>query len=167
MRLDQETKADESLAKDTFQQRTGVKKEIWTLKNGQRVLFRLESESSDLTLHPTNNKFEIREQLHNISCCMQEEISIVNEQNVQEIRTLYAKEGTYLFPSHQFTTDSVDLKFFRLIGNTLPIYPLTNTPYLSGHAFAVAFGANNKSLEFTADYLKADLDPKQVFQQDL
>lgn len=157
---------EESAQKKTIQERIGVKKEIWTVKNGQRMLFRLTSKHSVLTINRTLNKFEISEKLKDLTCCMQEEISLVNDKKMQEIRTLSAETGTYLLPSHQFITDAVHLKFFRLLGDTLPLYPITITPYLSGQAFRVAFGANNETLQFTAGYLKADLDPKQVFHKD-
>ncbi len=153
--------------KEAVQERTGVKKEIWTVKNGQRTLFQLKSQTSTLTIEPASHKVGIVEKLHNLNCCMQEEITLVNGAKVQEIRTLAAEEGTYFFPAHQFITDEVDLKFFRLLGDVLPASNSLTVPYLSGQARDVIFGANEKSLQFNAHYLKANLDPKQVFQEGL
>jgi len=146
--------------------RKGVQKEIWTVRNGQRALFRLNSEDSKLSILPKNGILDICEKLHNLEGCMQEEI-IPGTPSVQEIRTLKAENGTYFFPSHQFISDAVTLKFYRIVGSEFPTALLNSKPYLRGNVFDVAFGAQAKSLTFTADYLKADLDPKQLLEEDL
>lgn len=147
----------------TIQHRTGVQKEIWTAKHGTRTLFRLNCDSSTLVITPNyvaKNKFSVTEKLGELYCTMQEE---VDANGIQEIRTLKSKEGIYFFPDHRFVADAVDIHFYRVPGYELPQFPLQEAPYLRGKAFEVAFAAQDKSLHFTADYLKADLDPKQTF----
>ena len=131
------------------QMRKGVRKEIWTPKNGARILVRLKSEDSQLTIQQKNNKLDLVEKLHNLECCMEDE-------NKKEMRTLRSAEGTYLFPSHEFHACAVDMEFFK-----------EQSPYLKGRATDVVFGAKDQELHFVAEHLEANLNHKKVLNEGL
>ena len=131
------------------QLRKGVLKEIWTPKNGTRILVRLKSENSQLTIQQKNNKLDLVEQLHNLECAMEDE-------NTTELRILTSAAGTYLFPSHEFHANAVNMEFFK-----------EQAPYLKGRATDVVFGAKDQDLQFVADHLEANLNHKKVLKEGL
>ncbi len=135
--------------------RTEVQKDIWTLNNQQRLHSRLKSQGSDLTIRQIKGKIEASEQLKEVECCMQEEIEGEN----QQIRYLFTPEGTYLFPSHRFAAEEVDLYFFSLPGAELPASWPTEPSFLRGTAHNVAFSAKEGFPSFTAYHLNAEFDP--------
>ena len=131
------------------QMRKGVRKEIWTPKNGARIQVRLKCEDSRLIIQRKNNKFDLLEKLHNLECCLE-------DQNKNEMRTLRSAEGTYLFPAHEFHASAVDMEFFK-----------EQSPYLKGRATEVVFGAKDQELHFVADHLDANLNHKKVLNEGL
>lgn len=86
---------------------------------------------------------------------MQEEI----DSDGQQIRYLFAPEGTYLFPSHRFTAEEVDLYFFSLPGAELPASWPKEVPFLRAAAHDVVFSAGEGFPSFTAYHLNAEFDP--------
>lgn len=73
------------------QKRQGVQKDIWTQDETRH--FQIQSEHSELTLLQKKDKVEAVEKLKQIRCNTGSE-------------TLTADEGTYAFPSHQFTAEN-------------------------------------------------------------
>lgn len=134
--------------------RKEVQKDIWTFNGNQRLHYRLKSRGSELKIVQTKGKIDLKEHLENIECCMQEEI----DRDTQQIRYIFAPEGTYLFPSHRFTADEADLYFFSLPGSELPIFWPTETPFLQGTASEVVFSASAGLPSFTAYHLNAEID---------
>jgi hypothetical protein len=59
------------------------------------------------------------------------------------------------------------MNFYRLSGTDLPTTPLTMPPYFHAIASEVTFGAEKKSLHFTADHIQANLDHKRVLKEGL
>ena len=147
-------------AKSARQIRKGVQKDIWATKENERTHFCLKSESSDLVIERKNHKLDVKEYLKKIECLSQERIDRI--QNTQEIRALSSAEGVYYFPSHQFIAKRIDLFFFHMPGSELPNSMPETAAYLKGKAFDVIFEAENKSLQFTAHHLKANLDSELI-----
>lgn len=142
------------------QKREGVQKDIWVVNGAERLHSRIKSRHSDLTLSQKKDKVEAIEQLKEIDCWVQEEIDPAH--SLQQIRTLYAEEGVYYFPSHRFLAQSVHLAFFRLPGADLPLSLFPEKPFLTGVASEVSFAATSKSPLFTAYHLQAHLDPQRA-----
>jgi len=138
----------------TQQLRKEVQKDIWTFNNNQRLHYRLKSEGSELKIVQTKRKVDVREELQKIECCLQEEIG----SNAQQVRYIFAPEGTYLFPSHRFMTEEADLFFFSLPGSELPSIWPKEAPFLRGTASEVLFSADLGSPAFTAYHLNAELN---------
>jgi hypothetical protein len=131
-----------------------VQKDIWTIHANQRLHYRLKSKHSNLTIRQKKGTVEAVELLQNIEGCLQEEVTEEGEQ----IRYLFAREGTYFFPSHQFIAEEVDLYFFSLPEKELPSCWPTITPFLRGTANEVVFSAENGFPAFTAYHLNAQFD---------
>jgi hypothetical protein len=138
------------------QLRTQVQKDIWTLNNRQRLHYRLKSQRSDLTIGQKKGKIDAVEKLQKIDCCMQEEF----DGDGQQIRYLFADDGTYFFPSHKFIAEEVDLYFFSLQGHELPRSWPSESPFLRGTANEVIFSASEGFPAFTATHLNAEFDEK-------
>ena len=143
------------------QMRKGVQKDIWVIRDGERLHLHIESEHSYLTIHQRKGKFDAIEELQHLQCRMQEEIDRTTF--TQQVRTLIAQQGTYTYPSHRFTSQGVHLSFYRLPGIELPSSFPEIKPYLSGVAHEVVLGAATKIPTFTAYHLQAKLDPQQGF----
>ncbi|HSX11761.1 MAG TPA: hypothetical protein VLF94_08610 [Chlamydiales bacterium] len=73
------------------QTRQGVQKDIWTQNETRH--FQIQSAHSELTLTQKKDKVEAVEQLQQIQCALEND-------------TLTADDGTYTFPSHQFTAQN-------------------------------------------------------------
>ena len=150
--------AAQSLTQSTTQTRSGVRKDIFfTQDDASRLQYRIESESSVLTLAPINNKMDIVENLHNIRCWMQEKLFDMQTAPSQQIRYLKANEGTYRFSQQQFLANSVALSLFRLPGHTLSTPTSTEKAFLKGLADEVSFSVSGKTPQFVAHHFTASL----------
>lgn len=145
------------------QQRFNVQKDIWYLENGMRLHFSLFSTDSFLSLKEKNGKFELVEDLKNLHCFAQEKIYFNSHthQWEQKLRYFKAKKGTYLFPSHQFLSDMINLYFYDLEGTDLPKDITPFSPYLKGVASQVSFMFSDKKSHFKAYHFKASFDTAQ------
>jgi hypothetical protein len=136
------------------QLRTNVQKDIWSYNNDQRLHYRLMSEKSDLIIIQKKGKVEAIEKLKNIECCLQEELN----ESSEEVRYIFAQNGTYYFPSHTFVAEEADLYFFTLAGHTLPTTWPATSPFLKGSVTEVVLTANSGIPSFTAYHLNAEFD---------
>lgn len=151
----------EALKRKPFSQnRTNVQKDIFLNQNNSRVHFRIFAENSFLTLTEKKENIEITENLKNIKCLIQDKISFNSEKNhfEQQLRYFTAKNGTYLYPSHKFLTDTINLSFFDLPGNVLPDDIDLFTPTLKGFAKEVSFTLIDKYPEINASHFRASFD---------
>lgn len=137
-----------------IQFREKVQKDIWFASGDERLHFLLKGEKSELTLTQKKGKVEAMEKVRQIDCWIQDEID--RKATMQQVRRVAAAEGTYSFPEHRFSAQSVDLQFFRLPGVEIPCE--TSSPFLKGTAKEVRFAANKNVPTFTAYHLRAQID---------
>jgi hypothetical protein len=159
--LKSENREKSSLSKPLIQKRQKVRKDIFVPEEKNRLHLSLKSEESDLSIRMQNGKPEIVENLKNLECFMQDKLfENTNCEKMQQIRHFTAKEGTYLFPSHKFYTQKVDLSFQTCLGHTLPSTLDESQSFLSGYASEVSFLLSQKNPAFTASHLKAKIREK-------
>jgi hypothetical protein len=111
--------------------RRGVQKDIWTVRGDERLHYRLHSARSYLTLTQKKDRIEALEKLEDVECAIQEKVD--SSRKVQQVRTLKAPRGTYMYPPHQFDLETVHFSFFKLPGNVLP-ETISELPFLQGEA---------------------------------
>ena len=145
------------------QKRLNVQKDIWYLENGMRLHFSIFSAGSFLSLKEKKGKFELIENLKNIHCFAQEKIGYnkITKKWEQKLKYFNAKTGTYLFPSHQFFSDQINIYFYDVDGKELPENLSLFSPYLKGVASQVSFMLSDKKSHFKAYHFKASLDTTQ------
>jgi hypothetical protein len=150
--------AAETLSRSASQTRHNVRKDIWfTQEDATRLQYRVESESSILTLAPRQGKFEIVENLKNIKCWMQEKLICDPAHPSQQVRFLQATDGIYRLSQQQFLANSVALSLFRLPGHTLATPTNTHRAFLRGTADDVSFSISGKTPQFEAHHFTASL----------
>lgn len=148
--------------KPIFQKRTNVQKDIFILKDKNRIHFRIFSENSILNIKEVNNKIEIKEFLENIKCLMQDKIYFSKNKPFQKLKYFEAEKGTYFYPSHKFYTDDINLSFFEIEGKDLPKNVDSLIPYLKGFAKDVSF-IKKDFFNLNAKHFRASFDPKGEF----
>ena len=151
------SKKQDSDVKPATQKRSGVQKDIFFTRNEQRFHFKIFSEKSEITVA---NKKEIIENLENIVCLTQDKIFFDNtkQEPMQQLRYFTAKEGTYTYPSHKFTTNFMNLTLFEAPGSELPASVNGLKPYLAGTAKEVSFSLIDKMPTLSAYHFKAAVD---------
>lgn len=150
--------ANQSLSDSATQTREGVRKEIWfSQEDKSRLHYRIESDSSVLTVAPSGGKFDLIENLSNIRCWMQEKLYEEGSNNMQQVRFLQASEGTYRYSQQQFLANSVALSMFRLPGHELVTPMSTRGAFLKGNANDISFSVSGKTPQFEAHQFTASL----------
>ncbi len=154
------TVSQSNLASTSHQNRKGVVKEIYfTQEDNTRLQYRIESESSLLTIIPNGTKLDLNEKLENIKCWMQDKIYYTpGKQPMQQIRFLEAKDGVYLYNSQQFLAQTVTLSLYRLSSHILPSVLKKQSPFLKGIAEDISFVVSGKTPQFQAHHFQALLN---------
>jgi hypothetical protein len=150
-----------ALPTSAYQTRENVRKDIWYLENGPtRLHYRIESESSLLTLVPTDHKIDIIENLQKIRCWMQDKVyaNTTDQATMQQVRFFEADTGSYQYTTQQFLAQSVALSLFRIPGSELPLLCDPKTAFLKGIAKDVSFSVSGKTPQFQAQQFKASLN---------
>jgi hypothetical protein len=154
----EEAASKKSLATTTHQNRKGVVKEIYfSQEDNTRLHYRIESDSSSLTLKPDGRKLDLIEKLEKIKCWMQDKLYIAapGPKPMQQMRFLEAEDGIYRYASQQFLAQSVGLSLFRLPGHDLPDGLNREIPFMRGVAQDVSFSVSGKTPQFNALHFKA------------
>ncbi len=148
-----------SLFETTHQYRKGVMKDIYFVQEDlSRLHYRIESESSVLTLEPRGSKLDMIEKLEKIKCWMQDKLyTSPTGAPMQQMRYFEANEGLYLYATQQFEAQTVALSLFRLPGHALPMHFGSTSPFLKGLAKDVSFGLSGKTPQFKAQQFQAQL----------
>ena len=150
--------ANQPLSDSATQMREGVRKEIWfSQEDKSRLHYRIESDSSVLTLAPSKGKFDLIENLSNIRCWMQEKLYEADSIDMQQVRYLKANEGIYRYSQQQFLASSVALSLFRLPGHELATPISTRDAFLKGNAQDISFSVSGKTPQFEAHQFTASL----------
>lgn len=153
------------VSEHAYQTREGVRKDIWTVENGQRMHYRIDSQSSILRLVPNDTKMELVENLQGIKCWMQDKLLFSNETGtapLQQVRYLEANAGTYRYNTQQFDANSVSLFFLRLPGHTLTFDVGSKHAFLSGIAQDVSFSISDGTPQFKAQNFKASIKGSEL-----
>lgn len=140
------------------QQRQGVRKEIWfTQEDNSRLHYRIESESSQLSLIPFDKKLQLTEKLIKMKCWMQDKIYTTGKEPMQQMRFFEAEEGIYLYNTQKFFAQAVTLSLFRLPGKELPEILNPDKSFMKGLAQDVSFSVSGRTPQFQAKQFKATL----------
>ena len=157
--------ADQSASQSASQTREGVRKDIWFSQEDRlRLQYRIESDSSILTLVPDKGKLDIVENLSNIRCWMQEKLTQNPSGNTQQVRYMQAAEGIYRLNKQNFFANSVTLSLFRLMGHELKTPISTAKAFLTGKAEDISFSVSGNTPHFEAHHFNASLkteDPSE------
>ena len=158
--LDQKEAAgsSQSVASSSYQTRQGVRKDIWfAQEDNTRLQYRIESESSILTLLPNKKKVDIIENLQKMRCWMQDKLYLSSQTPMQQMRYFDADQGSYQFTTQNFVAHSVNLSLYRLPGFDLPQTYDASSAFLRGIAQDVSFSISGKTPQFQAQQFKAIL----------
>ncbi len=164
----QEDATVKGLARTTNQNRQGVVKEIYfAQEDHSRLHYRIESDSSLLTLKPEGTRFDLIEKLEKMRCWMQDKLESPTAQNgpMQQMRYLEAEDGIYRYTTQQFLAQSVGLSLYRIGGHDLPNNLSKHKPFLSGVAEDVSFAITGKTPQFQAQQFKASLNQHSEAKQ--
>lgn len=155
----------QSSSDSASQTREGVRKDIWfSQDNDLRLQYRIESDSSILTLVPEKGKLDIVENLSNIRCWMQEKLTQTPAGATQQLRYLQAAEGIYRLSKQNFFASSVTLSLFRLPGHELTTPTNTSQAFLKGQAEDISFSVSGKTPHFEARHFNASLKTENPSQ---
>ena len=146
----------------THQTRGGVRKDLWLSQENQtRLHYRIDSQSSILTLLPIDDKLDIIENLQQIKCWMQDKLYVQGSTLMQQMRFFEAEQGIYQYSSQRFAANSVALSLFRIPGIQLPNSVDPKAAFLRGIAQDVSFSIAGKATHFQAQRFKATLMSQQ------
>jgi hypothetical protein len=145
------------------QHRAGVRKDLWlTQADKTRLHTRIDSESSIVTLLPSEDKVDIIENLDNLKCWMQDRITSQDGQTMQQMRYFVAKSGTYQYSSGLFLADQVAISVFRLPGSNLQTLVDPKKAFLKGIAKSISFSVEGKGPQFQAEAFQAMLNTEET-----
>ncbi len=155
--------SSEAIKTSTHQIRQKVQKDIWFSQGiGERLHYKIQSDSSLLTLEPKGKKVEIIENLEKIKCWMQDKVYYSAENApLQQLRFFEADQGTYHYSSNAFDAQTVILSLFRMPGHEIPS-TLSTSPFIKGVAKDVCFSVSGKTPKFQAKQFQAQLKGKEA-----
>lgn len=143
--------------KETTQTRFNTQKDVWQQDKDARLHYRINAEQSTLHLRPKGKKIEMFEEMHNISCLLQEKLYVQQQEKMQELRAFTASYGTYDFSKHTFLAEKVLLDFYTAKGHELPKSKEIATPFLKGLAKQVSFSFSSDGPAFHAEKFRAEM----------
>ncbi len=155
--------SSEAIKTSTHQIRQKVQKDIWfSQEAGERLHYKIQSDTSLLTLEPKGKKVEIIENLEKIKCWMQDKIYYSADNTpLQQLRFFEADQGTYRYSASEFDAQTVILSLFRMPGHEIP-ETLSSSPFIKGIARDVCFSVSGKTPKFQAKQFQAQLKGKEV-----
>lgn len=142
------------------QNRVNVVKDIWLAQDdNSRLHNRIKSQSSVLMLKPKGRKSHLIEELHQVSCLMQERVYYKDGLPMQQVRLLEANSGEYNFSEKELLSQGVKISVYRSDTHVLPQEIVTKTPIFSGSAENVSFITSDKTPNFKATGFVAHMYP--------
>ncbi len=140
---------------DAYQKREDVQKDIWTMQDNSRRLYRISSKSSELFLTQKKEKINLFEILQNIECLLQDKIEFNKPIPMQNLRHFTAKTGIYNFSKQTFNADDLTLSLYQIPFKTEFLQIFYEIPYLTGTADHLNFSLLDKKPQFKAQNLQA------------
>lgn len=138
------------------QVKKGILKELWVIKEGNPLHIRLKSDDALLTVERKHGKSEVVEEMKNLVCLMQEEVSSL--ENTQVVQKIVAAKAIYLYRSDSFLADNVLMTRYKIPGTTLPEDIVDQKPLFKGIASKVRFHIKTDGMEFQASNIQAEMD---------
>ena len=135
------TKTEFDEKQPAVQYRENVRKEIWAARGNERLPLQLTSDRSELTLIQKKGSVQAIERLQGIDGWIQERADAGS--SVQELRRFQAAEGSYSYPSHQFSAGSVQVGFYRVPGEGIVQKASFSVPFATAAADEVRFDPQN------------------------
>ena len=143
------------------QRRTKVSKQILFLQNNQRLQWRLQSVSSELSFDQQEKGLELIERFKNVNCIMQEKFS--QENKTQFVRTLKAEEAVYHYKKEELVADQALVARYEIPGSLWLNNTASSIPMMEGKAekIALSFKSNHlfKAQKFEASF--SEVEKKQ------
>lgn len=181
----------ENVTFSSQQMRKDVCKELFLRETDPRHI-RIESKASELFFFDHRRKgIEVREEMRDVHCVMQEELFFVLPDGseaikmadgkcvmrghsstqidptmpgmipMQLIRYFEAQNATYFYNSERLTAHTVKLWKYRMKGHQIPSSFEREIPLMSGVADSVELYLKEDEMQFTAHHLKAVFDAKR------
>ncbi len=142
----------------SYQIRLEVQKDFWIANHLDRLHHRLTSPRSVLTAYLHQNHFELIEELEEMKCYLQEEVS--EKEQTQQIRFIKSHFGTYDYSNQSFEANQVHLALFRLPGNQLKTPLDLKSAFLKGIAYKIFLSFSSHKPYFHAEKFQAHIYPE-------
>jgi cell division protein FtsI/penicillin-binding protein 2 len=144
----------------TQQTRTQITKQIFFMKEHERLQWRLMSEKSELKLSQVENTIELIEYFTNVACQCQEQFTNCDKGNVlcepsQFIRYLKAKEAVYHYKTEQLVAEDVYLTRYKIKGHQWVNDLHAFFPLMQGRAKKIQLSFTKDDRSFHAQDLQA------------
>lgn len=150
------------------QQRYHVTKQVFFMKDNERLQWRLKSESSELRFGHQENAVELVEYFKDVSCVCQEKLVFCSENDKiisdvqkpsydpkQLMRSLNAKQAVYHYKTEQLVADDVQLARYMLPGHQWIDKLHSFSPLMTGKAKRVQLSFSQNDRSFKAQGLQA------------
>ena len=177
-----ETKTSNTLY-SAEQQHRQARKDLFFMKNGERLQMTVFSEDTRLILDKQEGHSDIVEHMTGVHCCMQEELFYLTSDGkevmksnpatfilrngeaidsnqkklvpMQKIRYLDAKKAIYYYQTDLFLAENVKISEYVVDGHYLLENPPKKEPTITGTASAVEFSIAKDNIQFIAHHFKA------------
>lgn len=160
--LSSEMQEQQELVSTHRQYRKGVQKDLYSMKNGERLKATLTCPLSEITLTNVNGDAEVVENLKKFHGAMQENMTRKEDDWIQTVRHFHAVSGQFSYQRQQLIADRVYMSRHQIPGTTL----VENEPDIETGMKGVARRADlhfGRGFQFRAQNLKATIyAPKGV-----
>ena len=144
--------------RSTKQHRKGVKKDIWFMKEGERLQFHISSDESELLFENQ----EVIEKMKGMSCILQEELFYLTPDGQEEavpmqiVRYIEADNAVYHYQNDLLEAEDVKIFRYKLPGHHL-VESFTEEPTMRAIAKSVEISVLSKELSFKAKKMRVIL----------
>lgn len=154
------------------QQRKGVKKEFWHIKNDQRLEAIMNCSETELVYEKEGNEQVVVENMKNVRCLLQEELFYLapNGEKIsqspddpvgytpqQTVRYVEAETAKYHYTTEILDAAKVKMQLYTFPGHELPRSVVGAAPTMSGNATMVMISIVEKGVKFKADKFKGSM----------
>jgi len=142
-----------------YQERQNVKKDLYIVDNNTRNHYVIASDLSEIFINRKNLKYELIENLNKITFLCYEDV--LGNQKFQHIKYITAEDGIYLFPSHKFELNDVNLSFVNTINKSKVSEVDFKNAYFKGKAKKLNFTVHKKKPTIEAISFDGSFNPKK------
>lgn len=142
------------------QHRLNVSKQILFLKNHERLQWRLNSDSSELSFEQQEDSLELIERFKGIFCVMQEKLA--KGKQMQIVKSLSAQDAVYHYKNKQLIADQAIVAQYEIPElawvNSLKDF----TPFMTGKAEQIELSFKSAQPSFKAQKFQATFHQDEV-----